>query len=331
MIEGWWRDAMVRPEPLPTSLEPVQTRLIRSVSRGVLPGQGAVFVKLMWFPRPKDRLRYAFRPLPAVHEASMLRYVAGLGVRVPTVVWSRGVRRWGSPRLSMLVTAALDADDASLDPRQTVEVVSTLLDAGVYHPDLNAGNLLRLSDGGVGLIDLQSVRRLSGPVGRAAREEMLAKMLSDVLRVGGDTSAWERALVDQGLCTAGECPGIWAAAARVNQRARLGRIRRCLRESTVFAVRRGLLGTTYRRRDCPQGGDWVEGGAELVRYWLGDRGLEILESWKPRCGALYRPAPWAPGRHRLYIGEGGADALAKVAPRLEEGHDSYLQLLHTAE
>ena len=327
VIDSWWREALRQPEQLPTPLEPVQTRLIRAVARGTLPDGGSVFVKLMWFPRGKDRLRYLVRSLPASHEAAMLRYVAGVGVRVPEVVWSRGVRRWGLPRLSMLVTQALDCVDAPFEPAPAVRVVGALLDAGVYHPDLNSGNFLRLRDGGVGLVDLQSVRRLSGPVSPVARREMLAKMLSDVLGVGGGSDCWEQAMVDQGICTAEECPGLWSAAARVGRRAVLGRIRRCLQESTLFAVRRGLLGTLYRRRNCPEGGDWVEGGAELFRYWLGDRGLEILESWKPLCGALYRPAPWSPGRHRLYLPEGGEGVLTEVAQRLEEGHDSYQQLL----
>ena len=73
-LEQWWR-TFVATGAVPAALEPVQGRLIRAVHRGCVADE-PVFVKTMTFPRAKDRLRYFFRPLPADHEAAMLRMAA---------------------------------------------------------------------------------------------------------------------------------------------------------------------------------------------------------------------------------------------------------------
>jgi hypothetical protein len=59
---------------------------------------------------------------------------------------------------------------------------------------------------------------------------------------------------------------------------------------------------------------------------MGDRGLEVLEAHTPVLGALFRPAPWMPGRYRVYVRAGGEKALAAMVARLEGGHDAYAQL-----
>ena len=48
---------MGRPDRLPDGGEPVQSRLVRHVARGRLPDGGEAFVKVMGFPRWKDRIR----------------------------------------------------------------------------------------------------------------------------------------------------------------------------------------------------------------------------------------------------------------------------------
>ena len=55
------------------------------MGRGELPS-GPVFVKVMSFPRSKDRVRYLLRPLPAAHEATWLRGMSYAKVPAPTVV-----------------------------------------------------------------------------------------------------------------------------------------------------------------------------------------------------------------------------------------------------
>ena len=100
-LDDWAAASAASPGVLPAGVEPVQTRLVRAVGRAVLEGVGEAYLKSMGFPRPKDRLRYAFRKLPAVHEADLLRRVAAAGLKYPEVVDVRGVRRRGLPWSSL--------------------------------------------------------------------------------------------------------------------------------------------------------------------------------------------------------------------------------------
>ena len=75
VVARWWQH-FVATGRLPAELPLVQGRLVRAVHRGELPS-GPVFVKVMTFPRGKDRLRYLLRALPGEHEARMLAAVRG--------------------------------------------------------------------------------------------------------------------------------------------------------------------------------------------------------------------------------------------------------------
>ena len=91
VLQSWWKHALAHRELSP-EIQPVLTRLVRAVGRGELPDRGAVFVKLMTFPRLRDRLRYALRALPAAHEAKMLRKAHAAGLTVPRVLASWTLR-----------------------------------------------------------------------------------------------------------------------------------------------------------------------------------------------------------------------------------------------
>ncbi|MCB9871173.1 MAG: hypothetical protein H6837_15045 [Planctomycetes bacterium] len=331
---AWWEAAAARRGELPDELRPVQVRLVRAVARGVLPDAGPVFVKLMSFPRFKDRLRYALRSLPATHEARLLEHLRGRGVPVPEVRFVRVARRCGLPWLSMLATAEVPVVDEPLEPDAGARAVARLLEAGVEHPDLNTGNFLVRQDGVVVVLDLQSARLRPGGVMPGRRVAMVGKLFADLLGLQGGAPrcdavqlrAWQQALVHHGVCSSVELDAALAGAVQIGQRFQVGRIRRCLQESTLFRRRRGLLGVSHERRSHAAGGVFVEGGGELVRYWIGDRALEILDQRPPLLGALHRPWPFLPRRYRVYVSAGGADALAEAANRLRSGHDRYLDL-----
>ena len=106
-LERWWR-TFVATGAVPAALESVQGRLIRAVYRGCVADE-KIFVKTMTFPRAKDRLRYFLRPLPADHEAAMLRMAAAASVACPEVLAAFAERSGGIPRRSMLVLRALPA------------------------------------------------------------------------------------------------------------------------------------------------------------------------------------------------------------------------------
>ena len=73
-------------------------------------------------------------------------------------------------------------------------------------------------------------------------------------------------------------------------------------------------------------GEWAEGGREMVRYWIGDRALEVLAGTAPLLAALDRPRWGLPGRHRLQL-VGGSAALAAQADRLLAGYQRYREEL----
>jgi hypothetical protein len=222
----------------------------------------------------------------------------------------------------MLVTAGLPLAPGPASPAALVEAVQQLIAAGVFHPDLHAGNFLALEDGSVAVSDLQSARVRSAGLSVADRRAMFAKLLSsqDPARMAclGDL------LVDEGVCSAKEIAAATEESAALGCRELAGRIRRCLRESTEFQVQSGLWGTLFRRRAVETLGETVAGGDELVRYWIGDRCLEILDSQTPICHALHR-GRWS-RRHRLYVGDGGSAAFASASERLQQAYVRYQEL-----
>jgi len=319
VLAQWIAWAAEHPGRLPPGVEPVQTRLIRAVGRGVLASGRPAFVKVMGFPRPRDRLRYWLRPLPAPHEAAMLAAARAAGIPCPEVLAVVQRRdRFGAPCASMLVTAGLDVlPDVVPRLYGCSALAARLADAGIAHPDLHAANFVQLRDGGCAVLDLQSARRRARPLRRAARLRMAARLLASDWpepELPGDT-------VIAGLIRAEDLPRALHRAAAMRARALRGRVLRCLRESTEFTVLRRPWGVLIQRRNLAPGGVWRAGGRELIRVWIGARFCEVADGQRSPLGALFRKSWWFPGRSSVYIA--GANGVAWFEERRARWLDAY--------
>ena len=322
-LARWLEACAARPGELPAGVERVQSRLIRCVGRGELPDSGPAYVKVMAFPRLRDRIRYLFRPMPALHEARMLSHlrVRASDVACPAVLATRGLRRFGSPRLSVLVTAGLpvDADAAPATLAEAAGVAARLAAVGLFHPDLQPLNLPRLTDGRLAVLDLQSARRRRAPLRRSLRLAMAAK-----LAVGEADLA---ALAAGGLVAPADLPIVRARAARIRRAELESRVRRCLTNSSEFAVERRLFSVTFRRRALEPATAITTGGVAALTLWIGDRACEVLDGSPPLFAKLVRDPWWLGGRHRLYIpGSTDQETVDRRRLVLLEGHRRWLEL-----
>jgi hypothetical protein len=321
-----WVDA-VRADPggVPAGVEIVQQRWIRAVGRAALPRLGPVFLKWMGFPRPKDRLRYLLRRLPAQHEARLLDWLAARGLRVPAVVLAAGARRLGLPRWSLLVTRALPGA-APAAPGELLPVAARLAELGLWHPDLHPGNFVRCADGQVAVLDLQSARRCRAPLRGSRRARMAAKLL-----LGLPDPTDPAPLVAVGLIPPAAAARVAARAARMHRQWLLARIERCLQSSTEFERQRTPEGTLYRRRAASLDGGRIDGGPELRQWWIGDRALEVLDGRPPRLAALRHKSGWRGGTSSVYIPVPGAKPeIEHASQELLRGYDRYRRLVRDA-
>jgi hypothetical protein len=300
-LARWWqvfRDTGA----LPTELELVQGRLVRAVHRGCLPS-GPVHVKTMAFPRSKDRLRYALRALPAAHEAAMLRRTAAAGIPCPEVVGAFTARRAGLPFRSMLVLRTMptvqDAEHEATRLRDEAALAGALVTAGIEHEDLHRDNFLRLPDGRLAVLDLQSARRCR-PGSMAARRRMASRLVRDLPDEALDALVGR--LVAAGLLVSDdEREGIVQGARTARRRFLVSRVRRCLGESTEFERRVTPTGIEHRRRDAPVAVRCHRGGRRLVDAWLGERVLQVLHDAAPSFGGIFRKWWWLGGGASLYV------------------------------
>lgn len=332
-LSRWWREVRGTGR-LPADATPVRTRLVRAVGRAGLPS-GDAFLKLMTFPRWKDRLRYLLRPVPAVHEGRMLARVAAAGIPCPEVVAVRTARRVGLPRRSLLVLRALSVlephaggtrDDGShADADQVAERAALALrlwQAGLVHGDLNRDNFVRLRDGRLAVLDLQSARPAAGP-GDPGRLQMAARLLWGL----EDAAPTGAALVGSGLVAADELPQVRGLARDLRLRWLAGRVLRCLRETTEFARRIRWGGIEHRLRGDLPPGRWLYGGNELLRAWVGQRALQVLEGRPPSLVALFRRWPWFRAACSVYIPAGLESTARSELQLLQEGFVKHHALL----
>jgi hypothetical protein len=300
VLGRWWQEVLAT-GGLPADVVPVQSRLVRAVGRGELPS-GPVFVKVMAFPRAKDRLRYCARPLPAAHEAAMLAVVAAAGIPCPEVVAVRTARRGLLPFRSLLVLRALpvvaDSRTAAEQTGEQAALAQHLLRAGVHHRDLNRGNFVRLRDGRLAVLDLQSARRGSDKA--STRRLLAARLLSEC-----EPAIWTdagTALVASGLIAAAELPAVGLAAGQLLARWRRTRLRRCLQESSEFERRIHWCGIEHRQRGELPPGRWVTGARRRLRAaWLGQRRLQLADGRSGQVAAYFAPWWWFPGPAAVYV------------------------------
>lgn len=294
----WWRHFAATGE-LPAALEPVQTRLIRSVHRATLPG-GDVFVKTMTFPRLKDRFRYLVRALPAAHEAAMLARVRAAGIPCPEVVDVREARRLGLPWRSWLVTRALRLPAAEATPPRLAEQAALavrLLAAGIVHRDLHADNFVRLASGDVAVLDLQSASAESSPrTDRAARLAAAARLVRDV-PVEQAAELVQGGLVHDEI----ELDEALVRAAAERQAYARRRVLRCLRESTGFTRRVRWSGVLHSHRGERPDGRWLPGRHDFRDVWIGQRANQLFGSRSPVFWAFFRKWWWLGGGTALYV------------------------------
>ena len=309
-LEQWWR-TFVATGAVPAALEPVQGRLIRAVHRGCVADE-PVFVKTMTFPRAKDRLRYFFRPLPADHEAAMLRVAAAARVACPEVLAAFTERSGGLPRRSMLVLRALPVvTDGADDARRIDEEVALaiqLLEAGICHGDLHAENFVRLSAGPLAVLDLQSAYAFD-PAGAGASRRRLhvaARMLRE--RSGPSERLAVASMQAHGMLRSKlEVDRVLALRDRGRRHYEDSRIRRCLQTSTEFERRLSLRGVCYRLRSAPAGGRWVHGTRGLRDAWIGQRILQLQAAEPALFGAFFQKWWWLGGGGSLYVPSRSSD------------------------
>lgn len=319
--EAFVRDVVAReaatPERLPGA-ELVKQNRVRTVVRLPGPDGAIIYVKRFRVLRLGDRLLSLVRASPARREWRALLRLSRAGVPCPVPLFLGEERRLGLLRGSVLATRAveraadlgvrLDAARAAADApaREALlaalaPLVRALFHAGADHPDLHLGNFLVRDERDLFALDLHSCRLRSGPLPAAARRGRLGKLAHSLglfqppTRAAAEEElAWfarAYASVDPELGPADALAlDLHARAARVEATRLASRGRRCLVDSTTFAVDRALLGPrTYRRR---------EASAELVRSLVDAPPLELLHAHprgRSRLELVAAPEEVAPG------------------------------------
>lgn len=311
-LARWWA-AFCATGELPAELPRQQGRLVRAVHRGQLPS-GPVFVKVMAFPRGKDRLRYLLRELPGEHEARLLAAVAAAGIPCPQVVACRTARRTGLPHRSMLVLRALPvvADGAGAEAARwhdAAAMVVRLLQAGIEHRDLHAGNFVRLVSGELAVLDLQSaaVRGRDLTADPRVRCAAAVRMLQDV---DGDRAAAAAELLRVGLLRdAAEVADAVRRAERAQQAYWRGRVLRCLQDGTEFTWRWRWWGREHRLRDGLGPGRWWTPPAPARALWIGQREQQLVAGRPPFFRGCATKWWWLGGGGALYVPAGSDERI----------------------
>jgi hypothetical protein len=304
ILDRWWH-AFVTERSLPEELALVQGRLIRSVHTGMLPS-GQVHVKTMAFPRAKDRLRYAFRSLPATHEANMLAMSKHAGIPCPDVVEVRTMRRWGLPYRSLLVLRTLEASVDEEDEFQRVSdeilLATRLLAAGIHHRDLHSENFLRQKSGEMAVLDMQSVSKLRPGLGSSEliRFSVASRLLRDRAEKGRQSAVG--IMREQGLLkTQGEVAEVMRRAGTAARHYAESRVRRCLTNSTEFERHIRATGVEYRVRGALPEGRWWSGDPNLRDAWMGQRINQLQHGVAPVFAAFFQKWWWLGGGCALYV------------------------------
>ena len=305
-LADWLRTTLApaarAPESLPGAAV-IKHNRVRSVVRVEAPG-GALYVKRFRLLRCVDRLAHLVRATAARREWTALRAVARAGIPCPAPVVLGEERSGGLVVGSVLatrevagareLTLALDQARAAGQPREPLlaplaRIVRRLFEAGVDHPDLHLGNFLLAPDGELVALDLHSARLRRGPLGASARRARLGKLAHSLGLFDPTTAAWAAdelatfaaawAALDPALGPADALADDLRRRVRRIESARLAsRDRRCLVDSTSFAVEGSRGRRTWRRRDVPPAAiaALLDAPAELVIH-AHPRGRSRLE------------------------------------------------------
>ena len=283
-----WEEALAKefapflrsPEDAPGA-EIVKQNRVRTVVR-LSTSAGDVYWKRFRVVKTFDRFLHTFKPSAARREWRGLRALAAAGLSVPTPVLFGEERVGGTLVGSVLATLAVPdareltlltdelraAGDEELRPQILARLASALralFQAGGDHPDIHLGNfLLRPRPGeAVGelvALDLHSLRIRSGPLPASRRRHRLEKLAHslgvcnpEVANEARRELAWFCAAYvaldpEQGAAEALEV-ALQAGADRLEARRLKSRDRRCLVDSTGFAVEREADRVIYRRRE----------------------------------------------------------------------------------
>ena len=272
IVRGLDLERLRRPDVLAPD-ELVKDSTVRTVARladPVTPTGPCVYVKRLKFRGLRERLRHMIVPTKMDVEWRMSRALQAAGIATCDVL-AVGVRRIvGVPREGFIVVRELPGTTSlrewlAAHPEERAsmieplaDVTARLLDAGFYHCDYHAGNILVDADGGLHVVDLHSVRRR-----RVSRRHALAMlaMLDNSTRAAGVTCAERVEFLRAFLERWRSGPGVqglaqwttWAAdaRARLHRRHMASRTRRCLKRSTEFTPDRAGVLRIHRRRDFP--------------------------------------------------------------------------------
>lgn len=135
----------------------------------------------------------------AVAESSVLTHLCGAGVRVPQPLGAAWWRAGPMYRNAILVARIAGAQTLvgrleRADPAPVAQAIRAMHDAGVWHADLNAFNILFDDEDHVWLIDFDRARRMAAVSARQRRDNLLRLRRSLVKVAGPAGERWWRAL-----------------------------------------------------------------------------------------------------------------------------------------
>ncbi len=273
----------------------VKENLRRRVERVALPGGGAAYVKRFRDAGLAQTVKALLLGSRARREVDWARRLAAAGIRVAEpLAWGER-RALGAPRACGVATRAVPgarplievlsgAGLATERRRDLLFATAALLrrvhDAGVAFRDFHLGNVLLGEDGRLVLVDLQSAWGPPPFLLPRARVANLAMTLTSLpqsswraarraLRAYGRPPDWpdwdERAVAKAAF--------VWAR--RLVETHLASRTRRCLRDSSGFAVERHGAFRVSRRREVP--GPEAAGLPAEARARLASKGPGVLK------------------------------------------------------
>ncbi|RMG08709.1 MAG: hypothetical protein D6731_21235 [Planctomycetota bacterium] len=266
------------PEELPGA-RVVKHNRVRTVVRVPEGPSGALFVKRFRAHGLAKQLVHTLRGSPAAREFRAMRALAASGVPCPEPVVLGEERRAGRVVGSVLATREVSGceelaertqrarrDREATVRRRLAEALAraawSLFAAGVEHPDMHPGNFLIDPSGALVVLDLHSAAVRGGALGARRRRRLLGKLawglgppFGDRYRDFYEELGWfcaEYARLDPALGGADDLRAGLLADALALEAVRLrSREKRCLVESSTFAVTRSPRGRLYRRREAP--------------------------------------------------------------------------------